>query len=50
MLEIIFAGAECFNEQEYIYIQVTIRELNLYISYPAKASQSLKTQVYSKSV
>lgn len=36
MLEIIFADVECFNEQEYIYIhiyvQVMIRELNLYIS------------------
>lgn len=51
MLEIIFAGAEYFNEQEYIYIYVwvMIRELNLCISYPAQAWQSLKTQVDSTS-
>lgn len=37
MLETIFPGAEYFNEQEYMYVQVMIRELNLYIFYPAQA-------------
>lgn len=37
MLETIFPGAEYFNEQEYMYVQVMIRELNLHIFYPAQA-------------
>lgn len=30
MLEIVLAGEEYFNEQEYIYVQVMVREFNLY--------------------
>lgn len=51
MLEIILL-VQCFlsrNIYMYIYIQVVIRELTLYISYPAP-TQSSKTQVYSESV
>lgn len=32
MLEIIFADAEYFHEQEYLYVKSMIREFNLYIT------------------